>query len=162
MLGALRGSYGLKGWVKIQPFQDGDALLETKNWYHLVRGEEPQPVEMEQAKFHGSGIVAKIKGIDTPEAAAAFKGAVGLLREDFPETEEDEYYWVDLIGCAVVNTNNETIGTVKSVTNNGAHDVLDVKSAEGKSHLIPFVENYIEDVDLEEKKIIVDWSLNWV
>lgn len=161
VLGALRGAYGLKGWIKVLPFQDGDALLESKNWIHLTRDGSSQPLEMEQAKFHGKGIVAKIKGIDTPEAAAALKGAVGLMREDFPDLDDGAYYWVDLIGSSVVNTQGENIGVVKSVIDNGVHDVLDVDSVKGKSVLIPFVENYVEDVDLDEKKIIVDWSLDW-
>lgn len=160
-LGALRGAYGLKGWVKVLPFQDGEALLDSKNWFHLTRDGEPQAMEMECAKFHGKGIVAKLKGIDTPEAAAALKGAVGLLREDFPELEDDEVYWVDVIGAKVVNTKGEEIGTVRSITDNGAHDVLEVNGVKGKLILIPLVPEYVELVDMENKEVTVDWSLDW-
>ncbi len=160
-LGALCGAYGLRGWVRVLPFQDGDALLDSKNWFHLTRGGEPQPMAMESAKFHGKGIVAKLKGIDTPEAAAALKGAVGLLREDFPDLGENEVYWVDIIGAKVVNTKGEEIGTVRSITDNGAHDVLEVNGAKGKMILIPLVPEYVELVDMEKKEVTVDWSLDW-
>lgn len=68
-------------------------------------------MELEKAKLHGAGIVAKFQGIDTPEDAAALRGAVALYRKDFPEAEENEYYWVDLIGCEVVNKKGR--GTAK-------------------------------------------------
>ncbi len=162
MLGALRGAYGLKGWVKIQPFQDGEALIKSHKWIHVKHDESFACLEVEQVKVHGSGIIAKIKGIDSPEAADALKGAVGLYRKDFPPTAEDEYYWVDLIGCKVVNQQGQGIGIVKSIIETGANDVLEVVGAHNKSVLVPFVANYLEEVDLNNKTIHVDWSLDWV
>lgn len=161
VLGALHGAYGLKGWVRIQPFQDTAALLASKNWQHVSSDGAVTPVELEKAKVHGAGIVAKIKGIDTPEDAAAFRGAVALYREDFPETEEDEYYWVDLIGCSVINKVGEMIGTVVGLIDNGVHDILRVKKANGKEILIPFVEDYLESVNTQAKEIRVDWDSSW-
>ena len=89
-LGALCGAYGLRGWVRVLPFQDGDALLDSKNWFHLTLGGEPQPMAMESAKFHGKGIVAKLKANRYSGSGSCLKGAVGLLREDFPDLGENE------------------------------------------------------------------------
>ncbi len=162
MLGALRGAYGLKGWVRIQPFQSGEALIKSHNWIHVKHDESSSCLEVEQVKAHGSAIVAKLRGIDSPEAADALKGAVGLYRKDFPPAAEDEFYWVDLIGCKVVNQQGQDIGAVKSIIETGANDVLEVVTANNKSVLIPFVANYLEEVDLDNKTIRVDWSLDWV
>ena len=122
---------------------------------------EVRPVELEKAKLHGAGIVAKFQGIDTPEDAAALRGAVALYRKDFPEAEENEYYWVDLIGCEVVNKEGQSIGQVKGMIDNGVHDILNVKRADGKEVLIPFVEDYLAEVNVEAKKIVVDWDPSW-
>lgn len=83
VLGALHGAYGLKGWVRVQPFQGTSALLGSKHWQHVLPDGEVRPVELEKAKLHGAGIVAKIQGIDTPEDAAALRGAVALYRRIF-------------------------------------------------------------------------------
>ena len=131
VLGALHGAYGLKGWVRVQPFQGTSALLGSKHWQ------------------------------DTPEDAAALRGAVALYRKDFPEAQENEYYWVDLIGCDVVNKEGQSIGRVKGMIDNGVHDILNVKRADGKEVLIPFVEDYLAEVNVETKKIIVDWDPSW-
>lgn len=161
VLGALHGAYGLKGWVRVQPFQDTAALLSSKNWQHVTTDGVVTPMELEKAKEHGAGIVAKIKGIDTPEDAAALRGAVAMYREDFPATDEDEYYWVDLIGCSVINKEGEAIGTVTGLIDNGVHDILKVKKTNGKEVLIPFVDDYLESVNTQAKEITVDWDLSW-
>ena len=152
VLGALHGAYGLKGWVRVQPFQGTSALLGSKHWQHVLPDGEVRPVELEKAKLHGAG---------TPEDAAALRGAVALYRKDFPEAEENEYYWVDLIGCDVVNKEGQSIGQVKGMIDNGVHDILNVKRADGKEVLIPFVEDYLAEVNVEAKKIVVDWDPSW-
>lgn len=159
-LGALRGSYGLKGWVKIQPFQDGFVLLETDHWVQMNREGVLKPLEVEDCKVHGKNLIAKIKGIETPEDAALLKGAVGVYRENFPEPEEGEFYWIDLIGCTVVNTKDEKLGKVQGMDSNGAQDILEV-AGEGGKYLIPFVESYILEVSIPEKTIRVDWEKDW-
>ena len=80
---------------------------------------------------------------------------MALYRKDFPEAEENEYYWVDLIGCDVVNKEGQSIGQVKGMIDNGVHDILNVKRADGKEVLIPFVEDYLAEVNVEAKKIVV-------
>lgn len=161
LLGALHGAYGLKGWVRVQPFQDTEALMSSENWQHITREGKVTPIRMEQARVHGAGIVAKLAGIDTPEAAADFRGAVGLYREDFPPLEEDEYYWVDLIGSEVINKEGALIGTVKGMIDNGVHDILEVRREDGKAVLIPFIEAYLDHVDPDSHTVTVDWDPSW-
>ena len=86
---------------------------------------------------------------------------MALYRKDFPEAEENEYYWVDLIGCEVVNKEGQSIGQVKGMIDNGVHDILNVKRTDGKEVLIPFVEDYLAEVNVEAKKIVVDWDPSW-
>lgn len=160
MLGALRGAYGLKGWIRVQPFQDGQALLHSKNWFLMSREGEVRPLSIEQSKVHGNGLIVKIAEINNPEDADALKGAVGLLREDFPPLDNEEFYWVDLIGCRVVNGKGEELGVVKTMDSNGVQDILDVRS-ESRRYLIPFVETYVLKTDIGQKTLTVDWELDW-
>jgi 16S rRNA processing protein RimM len=161
LLGALSGSYGVKGWIKVRPFQDGSALLKTHIWLYRSADGELRPLAIEQSKRHGQNIIAKIEGVETPEAAQALKGAVCLKREDFPQTQSGEFYWVDLIGCIVINQQGEEIGRVESMDTNGVQDILVVRG-KASEYLIPFVSAYILKVDVAQKSITADWDVSWV
>ena len=73
-----------------------------------------------------------------------------------PDTEEG-YYWVDLIGLEVVTTEEVMLGTVQSMMETGANDVLVVNG--DRERLIPWIEgDVVQTVDLEKGSIVVDWD----
>ncbi|CAN8142613.1 16S rRNA processing protein RimM [uncultured Thiomicrorhabdus sp.] len=79
------------------------------------------------------------------------------IDRDALNQDENEFYWIDLIGCQVVNLEGELLGEVVNLVETGAHDVLRVKGA--TEELIPFVlEQFIMDIDIANKLIKVDWQ----
>jgi 16S rRNA processing protein RimM len=64
------------------------------------------------------------------------------------------------VGLAVVNRQGEPLGTVVEVQEFGAHPVLRV-AGEGGTHLIPFVEAYVDAVDMAGGRIDVDWQKDY-
>ena len=85
---------------------------------------------------------------------------IEIPRESFAPTEEDEYYWADLVDMTVINKENIVLGKVSNLMETGANDVLMIKGEYGQI-LIPFVSNYIESVDTDSKTIIADWGLDY-
>lgn len=79
----------------------------------------------------------------------------------FPEPDDDEFYWVDLIGATVVNEQQETLGTVGGLIDNGAHQILRIVGEGEVERLVPFVEVYVKSVDVAGKRIVVDWGLDY-
>ena len=99
-------------------------------------------------------------------AAEALRGAVvRISRGHFPSLEENEYYWVDLIGLSVFNLRGESLGIVKGLMDNGAHPVLRVDTVmpdgRNKELLIPVVSQYVTAVSREDRKITVDWERDY-
>jgi len=170
VVGYISGAYGLQGWVRIRPYSaEADALTHAKTWW-LGDPEQPQllrDVDMMQAKQHSGDVVARLVGVSDRNVAEALKGAVvQISRKHFPSLSSDEYYWVDLIGLQVVNLQDESLGVVDSLMDNGAHPILRVQApseTEGatKEMLIPFVDNFVKQVDMAAKKITVDWGLDY-
>lgn len=159
-MGRINAPFGVKGWVKIQPFSETpDALLDYPVW-QIGKGEQWREVEAEDAALHGGFIVAKLAGCNDRDAAFALRGQeIAVGREELPDTEEGEYYWSDLIGLAVINREGVELGKVASLMETGAHDVLVVKGE--KEILIPFVEVFVLKVDLAQGCIEVDWGLDY-
>ena len=65
------------------------------------------------------------------------------------------YYYFDLIDCEVLDENDRYYGRVIGVEEYSANDVLVIESNGGKSCLLPMVKEYVLEVDIENKKIII-------
>ena len=177
-VGHITGAYGVQGWVRIHPYSaDAGALLHAKTWW-LSRAStpgrsEPDPqtlhdVEKLEAKIHGDDVVARIMGIVGRDAAEGLKGhVVQISRSHFPVLSDNEFYWLDLIGLAVENLQGDSLGVVVDLIDNGAHPILKVvkqansDSGSEREYLIPFVAHFVPEVDQKNKKITVDWGLDY-
>ena len=171
-------AWGVKGWIKIEPFSaDPQALFGTRRWFvrppELTAGRPhgptrryPGALKVRQVRAHGEFLVAQVDGVDDRTAAESLRGArLFVPRSSFPSAEPDEYYWVDLIGLEVRNRGGESLGIVAGLLDTGPHSVLRVLAPDarhpGDERLIPFVAAYIDDVDLQQRRITVDWGLDY-
>ncbi len=156
----LRGAYGVRGWVRVQPHsQTAEVLQASRNWW-LMR-KPAREVRVGGLRRHGGGWVAKLEGVDTPEEADGLRGQpVGVPRSAFPPAGEGEVYWVDLIGCRVVNRNGDRLGEVVGMDSNGAQDLLRVAQG-ARVFLVPLIEAYVDEVDARQRIVRVDWEADW-
>jgi len=168
-MGRVVAPFGVKGWIKIVPAtEEHETLLSHKEWWLRARGEgsEWRRHALEEGRSHGNTLIARVTGLDDRESAAAFSGGdVGVDRRALPAASRDEVYWADLVGLLVWNRQGEKLGTVAAVQDFGAHPVLRVQNeqsgAEGPPMLIPYVEAYVDAVDLASGRIEVDWQKDY-
>jgi 16S rRNA processing protein RimM len=176
-------AWGVKGWFRVIPFAaDPQAIFSSRRWFirppHDVapavrpggHPDFPELLKITDAKTHGDGAVAHAQGLESRADAETLRGArVFVARSSFPTESANEYYWVDLIGLQVVNRNGEVLGTVQGLIATGPQSVLRVAAAPGTAtgaasadeRLIPFVSAYVDEVSLENGRIIVDWELDY-
>ena len=165
VVGKLGSTYGIRGWLRIySSTEQAESSFDYQPWFLKIKGEW-QPTELENWRHHNHEIIVKLKGVDDREAAQILANVeIGVDLSVFPELEEGDYYWHDLIGCSVVNLEGYTMGTVTEMMETGSNDVLVVKAntkdAFGKQErLIPFLyEQVVKRVDLTTKTIEVDWD----
>jgi 16S rRNA processing protein RimM len=149
--GRVAGSYGVRGWMKVV-VDEPEVLAAQPAWW-LAGVEYP----VRETKVHSGTLLAKLAGIENPEQAKALKGTpVSIPR---PDPGEGRFYWADLIGLEVVNEKGVVLGAVKQMSSNGAHDVMEV--AGERTRLLPFVPVYVKDVDLQKRRIEVEWEADW-
>ena len=160
-MGFIKTAFGIKGWVKVSAQTEyEDSLLEFDLW-HLGKNGQWQTFEVEEGKVVPDGLIVKFVGMNDRNAAEALRGfTVAVPRAQFAETEDDEYYWTDLVGMQVVNLEKIVLGEVIDLMQTGAHDLLVVKGEHGQK-LIPFVGQFVHDVDKEQRLITVDWGLDY-
>ena len=176
-VGRVLGAWGVKGGIKVKAFAaDPQALFSTKRWYlqpsDLLRPAPPlaiafflpQLLHVVQAREQGDAVVATVQEVTDRNAAEALKGArIFVPRTSFPTPGEGEFYWVDLIGLAVADSNAGALGTVVGLIETGPHCVLRIQSddATAPECLIPFVDAYVVRVDLPGRRITVDWEADY-
>ena len=163
-MGRVAAPYAIQGWLKIQPFTEYlDSLLDYDFWWlghEEGRKKGWKEYRVLDGKVHGQTLLVQLEGVDGRTAAEAMKGLdVAVDRAEFPEADEDEYYWDDLIGLEVVNTEGVVLGKVEGLLETGAHDVLRVRG--DRERLIPFVDAYVRAVDMAGKRISVEWGADW-
>ena len=160
-VGHITGAFGIHGGVRIKPYAaNAGALLNTKRWW--LDKPEMRDVDMRQAKMQGEDVVAELVGIADRDAAEALKGTVvHISRRYFPALDDNEFYWVDLIGLDVVNREGVAMGQVKELLQNAAQSVLVLQYPSGdavRERMIPFVAAFVDAVDLAARRITVDWQ----
>lgn len=152
----MAGSYGVRGWVKVAP-QKGvaDTLVAATQWWLGT-----QLREVEQARVHSATVVAKLAGIETREQALALKGRkIAVARAALPDADDGRYYLADLVGLEVVNEQGLKLGVVRQWFTNGPQDVMEL--AGDRVRLVPWVPAVVKKVDLEAKRIEVEWGADW-
>lgn len=84
------------------------------------------------------------------------EGILKVSEENLQDLGEHEYYHYEIVGCTVVDLEENILGKVTEVLTTGANDVWEVKPEEGKPHYIPYIEDVVKEVDVTNKKVIID------
>jgi 16S rRNA processing protein RimM len=160
-MGRIGAPHGVKGWVRVVPYTESPNALERYPQWWLGQGETWREIEVVEAAMHGTGFFARLAGCNDRTAAGKMRGhRIAVPRAALPAPAPDEYYCADLVDLEVINAEGVALGQVASVFSNGAHDVLHVTRGE-REHFLPFVADVIRTVDLERRRIEVDWGVDW-
>ena len=173
-VGRVLGAWGVRGELKVRALSSQpEALFSSKRWYaDAPEAPAARPgatagrrlLRVVSAREHGDVVIARIQDLDDRDAAQALAGwRIHVARASFPTPSEDEYYWIDLIGCRVVNREGQDLGQVAGLVETGPHCVLRLESpdAEGGERMISFVFAYVDTVDTAARRIVVDWGVDY-
>ncbi len=158
-LGRVSGLYGVRGWVKIHSDTDPrENIVGYAPWY-VDRGRGWEQVELDGGRPHGKTVVAKLAGCDDRDQAAEWIGATIAVRRDQLSNRlaEGEFYWADLQGLTVATTGGVALGQIDHLFETGANDVMVIKG--DRECWVPYLwQQVVKDVDLENRRMVVDWD----
>lgn len=161
IVGRILGAHGVKGWVKLSSFTEPKTnLLEYSPWLLLQDGQHRSVVPL-HSRVQGSALIAQLPGVEDRDQAAALRGVlIAVDSTALPATEEDEFYWKDLIGLTVLGPSGDRLGRVVELVATGANDVLVVEiDDDGARELIPFHRSVVTAVNLAAGTLTVDWAI---
>ncbi|MFT5549497.1 MAG: 16S rRNA processing protein RimM [Gammaproteobacteria bacterium] len=159
-VGHILGAQGIKGEVRVFSNTDPRGNIVGYTPWQLEIDGQLKNVDI-SGRLQGKNVIANIFGIDDRDKATALTGCkIYISSEQLPPLENDEYYWSDLIGLEVKSMQAEALGTIDSMMETGASDVMIVKG--DRERLIPFVmKDIVQEIDLEKKLMIVDWQADY-
>lgn len=149
-IGKLVNTHALKGEVKIKSYTDFyEERFKKGNTIYVLFENEYVPLTVTKTRLHKDLIYAIFEGYDHINKIEKFKSCdLFVKKEEIHELDEDEYYFHELVGCKVFAP--EYIGDVVEVLDYPAQQILVVSK---DRIMIPFVEAFVKEVNIENKVI---------
>jgi len=154
LLGHISDANGIKGEVLLKVHTGTPEAIA--DYGPLVDG-QGRKIVIRVVRVTTKGVVARVDGVTDRTAAENLKGTeLFTTRENLPDPDDDEFYHADLIGLTAVGPDGAALGTVTSVANHGAGDLIEIVLAGSRqTELIPFAKAFIPEVDLAKGQIVV-------
>lgn len=156
-VGHIMGVQGVKGGVKVySDTSPRENILNYSPWI-IQTGEEIMTVAV-TGRLQGKNVIAQLAGIEDRDLATGLIGSkIYIEPGQLPKLKEGEYYWADLIGMTVESLESEPLGTIETLMETGANDVMVLQG--DRQRLIPFViDEIVREIDLVNKRVVVDWK----
>lgn len=157
-VGKIINTHGIRGEVKVLRITDFEERFAIGNTLYVVSGDKiVRELIIDGHRMHKGFDLVHFKGLDNINDVEQFKGlSLKVPESQLYDLNENEYYYHEIIGCDVVTTDGEHIGVVKEILSPGANDVWVVKQPKGKDILIPYIEDVVMDVNVEQKRIVIE------
>ena len=154
-VGKIINTHGLRGEVKIATWTDAPEDFEELEYVVAVQRGKETRLDIENVKYQKNNIIVKFKQLTVIEEAETYKNAVlKVPREALGELPEGVYYIADLLDCQVWDERG-LIGTLVDVFSTGSNDVYDIKREGKRNLLVPIIDGVLQNVDIDNKKIII-------
>jgi 16S rRNA processing protein RimM len=156
LIGVIAGPFGIKGQAKLKAFTDQVEYLRS-NLREIFVGKQLTPYTLTRLHEHKPGVLLlTLRGVETRDAVDELRGAEVFIRQtDAAPLGEDEYYLHDLVGLNVSTIEGQEIGTVREIIETGVHEVLVVTRTGMADALIPVVRDFIAELDLPGRRVVV-------
>jgi len=161
VIGRIIGAHGMHGCVQVRYSGDGPENLLRASVVALGDGEEDTKAVSMQVVSAEPGRPSEVRmslaGIDGREQASQLRGRLIMVEAgQLEQLPDGEYYEYQLVGCRVEGDDGQTLGTVREVWSTGSSDVLVVEREEGGQHLIPTGGDFLREVDVDARRIVVE------
>lgn len=157
-VGKILNFHGIKGEAKVGFTKNQEDFFCSLDKVFVKKEHDYVPLKIVSSRLHKNLALVKFDGINSIDALLPYKGAFLYVQEDTirENLEEDEFLIDELVGLEIFDIEGKKQGFVVGVSNNGANDLLSVKTNAKKIVLIPFVKAIVTDVSIKDKKIVIN------
>lgn len=158
-VGKIVNFHGIKGEAKVGYSKNQQDFFTSLDTVYLKDKDNYTSLRILSAKPLKNMMIVKFEGIDSINDILELKGKLLFVEESVirENLNEDEFLIDELVGLEVFdNENGQKLGFVIGVSNNGASDLISIKTNSKKISLVPFVKAIVPIVDIKNKKIMIN------
>ena len=154
-VGKFGAPHGIRGAIKIKSYTEDPESIEYYSPLYSKDGKERFDIKVLSSKQ--DMLVVKVEGVNDRNAAISLRNReLYVDKELFPEPEDDEFYYNDLIGMKVISEDGEPYGVVMALHNYGGGDLIEISpDSEPKTQLFAFTADNFPAVDMENSIIVI-------
>lgn len=157
-IGKVLNFHGIKGEIKLGFTAGKENLIKSLKKVYLFVDNNKVEFSVSSVRFHKNFAIVKFGGINSIDDVMKIKGLLVHVPEEFLKSklQKDEFLISDLVGLEVFDTNGEKIGKVNDIGENKASNLIEIEKLNGLKFMVPFVKEWVPEVDLDGKKIVVN------
>ena len=159
-VGTIVNTHGIRGEVRVMSktdFPDERYKVGSELAIFMPKIKAPTFVKVISHRKHKNFDLLMFEGYPNINDVEKFRdGVIKVSEKELTELEENEFYYHEIIGCRVITETGEEIGKVSEIIETGANDVWEVTPTEGKPHYIPYIEDVVKDIDIDEQVITIE------
>ena len=158
-VGVIRKPHGIKGEASVEPLTDSVERLAELTAVYLVSPDRKsiRRARIDGTRFHGPRALVHLEGVESPEQLRDLQNwSIEIGEDQLRKLGEGEYFIHDLIGLQVVASDGARVGETVEAQEGASGVLLTVRTADGRTFELPFVEAICREIDTERKRMVVD------
>lgn len=157
-VGKILNFHGIQGEAKVGYSKNQQDFFCSLKEVFVLSEHEYIPLKIKSCRLNKSFAIVKFEGINSINDILPYKNSLLFVQEETirESLDEDEFLIDELVGLEVFDTNDRKIGFIIGVSNNGATDLLSVKTKSKKVSLVPFVKAIVTHVSIKDKKVVIN------
>lgn len=160
-VGRIVNTHGIRGEVRVistTDFEERRFAIGNRLAIFKKDAKKPEWVTIESVRRHKNFILLTFEGMHNINLVEQYKESILKITKDQMDDDElgeNEFYHFEILDCTVFSEEGEEIGVVSDILQTGANDVWELKGKNGKKHYIPYIEDVVKEINVEEKKIVI-------
>lgn len=157
-VGKILNFHGIKGEAKVGFSKGQEDFILSLDKVFVSESGDYLPLNIERSRLNKSVVLMKFAGVDSINDLMPYKGQIIFVEENVirEKLDDGEFLIDELVGLSVFDTDGKKLGFVVGVSNNGATDLLSLKTNSKNISLVPFVKAFIVSVSIADKEIVIN------
>jgi 16S rRNA processing protein RimM len=158
VVGRIGRAHGIRGDVLVDVRTDDPELRFAVGSVLATDPAAAGPVTIERSRWHSGKLLLAFEGFGDRTAVERLRGVRLVIdsSELAPLDDPDEFHDHELVGLAVFTTGGEKLGEITEVIHSAAGELLAIRRGEGGEALIPFIREFVPEVDVPGGRVVVD------